>query len=341
MMRAGAMRKRLKVQSLSESQSATGVVSRSWVTDATRWVHKKQLTAQEARANGSTEASETYEMTMRYYAGLTPDQRLWDGIPDSYYNFDGTFYATHPSPSTEDPFYRATNGDGNAWSIYVRYRSSGSGTLLYYGDYNGGAVKLAYNGSTVTLDYGELASNNLGLSVTTKSDRWTQLLVTFDGGATGGSDPDKTTYSDAFSFYVDGAEATPSVTIAPVVPDWGYEGSIPATYYYVGASAGAMAYDKLTGTKVSQIAVWNSVVSNDDVYERRPFDQSSNSPTSYFSMSTFNATNLVADVGTKMTWAGTVTKQDWRPDSGIYHVRSVDNLSLRNKETRLVCTREV
>lgn len=83
-LQAGKLRERINVQSYSESQSSTGVVSRSWSTDATRWASIRQLSATEAMAHQQNQGEAIYEIVMRPYSGLTIDQRFTTS--------DGTVY---------------------------------------------------------------------------------------------------------------------------------------------------------------------------------------------------------------------------------------------------------
>jgi len=75
---SGKLRERLNVQSYSESQSATGVVSRLWSTDDTRWAGIRQLSSTEAMAHQQRQGESVYEVTLRPYPGLTIDQRFTD-----------------------------------------------------------------------------------------------------------------------------------------------------------------------------------------------------------------------------------------------------------------------
>lgn len=83
-LRSGRLRERVNVQSYSESQSATGTLSRSWSTDDTRWAAIEQLSGQEAMAHQQRQGEEVYEITMRPYDGLTTDQRLTDASGNVY-----------------------------------------------------------------------------------------------------------------------------------------------------------------------------------------------------------------------------------------------------------------
>ena len=78
-LRSGNLRHRFEVQSGSEVQDSLGSVTRTWATDDTRWGDIEQLTAQERLAHQQQEASEAVRITLRYYAGLTTDQRLKRG----------------------------------------------------------------------------------------------------------------------------------------------------------------------------------------------------------------------------------------------------------------------
>ena len=84
-LQSGDLRERLNVQSYSESQSSTGVVSRSWSTDNTRWASVRQLSGNEAMAHQQQQGEAVYEIVMRHYSGLTIDQRLTDASGNVYH----------------------------------------------------------------------------------------------------------------------------------------------------------------------------------------------------------------------------------------------------------------
>lgn len=75
-LRAGDLRRRVEIQTYTESQDAFGGVSRTWATDATRWASIRQLTAEERVEHGQPEAKSVAMITMRYYASLAPTQRI-------------------------------------------------------------------------------------------------------------------------------------------------------------------------------------------------------------------------------------------------------------------------
>ena len=75
-LRSGSLRQRIEVQSASEVKDSVGGVDFSWSTDNTRWGSIQQLTADERKAHGQLEGSNTVKIVLRYYAGLTISQRL-------------------------------------------------------------------------------------------------------------------------------------------------------------------------------------------------------------------------------------------------------------------------
>jgi len=78
-LQSGDLRERINVQSYSELQSSTGVVSRTWATDNTRWASIKQLSGNEAMAHQGQQGEAVYEIVMRYYPSLTTDMRFTRG----------------------------------------------------------------------------------------------------------------------------------------------------------------------------------------------------------------------------------------------------------------------
>ena len=81
-------------------------------------------------------------------------------------SFDGSSTWLQGNPVNMTALDRASNGDGNAWTIsmWVKPNSStGTQTLMVYGagdDYNGGAITLKQNGGTsLVLNYGTVYNN--------------------------------------------------------------------------------------------------------------------------------------------------------------------------------------
>ena len=75
-LRSGSLRKRIEIQSATELQDALGSVNFTWSTDATRWGSIQQLTAEERKAHGQLEGSNTVKVVLRFYDGLAITHRL-------------------------------------------------------------------------------------------------------------------------------------------------------------------------------------------------------------------------------------------------------------------------
>jgi len=78
-LRSGNLRRRFAIQSASEAQDSLGSINYSWSTDATRWGSIEQLTADERKAHGQLQGSNTVKVVLRYYAGMTSSLRLLYG----------------------------------------------------------------------------------------------------------------------------------------------------------------------------------------------------------------------------------------------------------------------
>ena len=66
-LRSGSLRERVQVQEYTESQSATGTITRSWSTVHTRWGSVRALSHDERLMHEQLEASAVYEVILRYY----------------------------------------------------------------------------------------------------------------------------------------------------------------------------------------------------------------------------------------------------------------------------------
>jgi hypothetical protein len=127
-------------------------------------------------------------------------------------SFNGTSSLLQGNPALVTALDRATNGDGNAWSIsmWVKPSSTTSNqTLMVYGaldDYNGGAITLKQSGgTTLVLNYGTVYNNIILVAGNSfVANTWQHVMITFDGGTTG-SDPLQTgAYYGRFNIFVDG-----------------------------------------------------------------------------------------------------------------------------------------
>ncbi len=79
-MRAGRLRKRVAVQSLSETENGFGQKTKTWSTSETRWAFIEPLSGRELEKARAVRSDVTHRVTMR--AGgltVTPEQRLLFG----------------------------------------------------------------------------------------------------------------------------------------------------------------------------------------------------------------------------------------------------------------------
>ena len=74
--RAGDLRRRVIIQSLSESRDSIGAVVLTFATEATRWASINQLTARELEIHSRPEAVATHRIVLRHYPGLSVRQRI-------------------------------------------------------------------------------------------------------------------------------------------------------------------------------------------------------------------------------------------------------------------------
>ncbi len=202
-------------------------------------------------------------------------------------NFNGTSSYFQGNPVNMNALERATNGDGNAWSVsmWVKpWSNTATQTLMVYGagdDYNGGAITLKQvGGSSLVLNYGTVYNNiiivcaNAFNSTTT----WQHVMVTFDGGTTGSVPASSADYFSRFKVYVDGVLQT-NVGIAS---GSGYDGVISGAnpsdnIFRVGRANNV--HNNYYGGTMNQIAIWNT-------------DQSANIAAIYNSGATHNLSSL-------------------------------------------------
>ena len=201
-------------------------------------------------------------------------------------NFNGSTSFFQGNPVNMNAMDRATNGDGNAWSLsmWVKPSSSTSAqTLFVYGagnDYNGGAITLKQQGgSSLVLNYGTVYNSIILVSGNAfTSGTWQHVMIAFDGGTTGSVPADSSSYYSRFSIYIDGV----SVSSIGVATGGGYDGVIsgsnPSDNIFRIGRASNVHNNYYDGT-INQIAIWNT-------------DQSSNISTIYNSGSTQNMSNL-------------------------------------------------
>ena len=180
-------------------------------------------------------------------------------------NFNGSTSFLQGNPVNMNALDRASNGDGNAWTISMWVEPSSNTstqTLMVYGagdDYNGGAITLKQQGgSSLVLNYGTVYNNIIlvvGNAFT--SGTWQNVVVTFDGGTTGSVPADSADYYSRFAIYIDGVLQT----AIGVASGSGYDGVIsganPSDNIFRVGRASNVHNNYYDGT-INQIAIWNT-----------------------------------------------------------------------------------
>ena len=121
-------------------------------------------------------------------------------------------------------------------------------------------------------------------SQTIPRNQWTHLIVTYDGGTTGSSSGNLSTYYGRFNFYANGVLISTSNTHQ----NFGYNGSIKDELFQIGKKGASTSYIRNDG-KIDELAIWNSDQSSNisDIYNNGiPKDLSllSNAPSNWWRM---------------------------------------------------------
>lgn len=205
--------------------------------------------------------------------------------------FDNLDYLSANAGTVQGILARASNGSGgsDAWSVSMWVKPSGTQnnqTLFFYGgddNNNEGHIWFRYYGGSafegVQLEYGT-SNNNLRMLMPSQSlplGQWTHLLVTYDGGTTGSSSGNMSTYYSRFKFYANGSLVTTSDTHQ----NFGYSGSIKSEVFQIGKKGLSTSYIRGNG-KLDEVALFDS-------------DQSGNASTIYNSGSPFDLSSLTND----------------------------------------------
>lgn len=72
----GAMRHRITVETPSDVRNSVGETSQTWAVFATRWANVQPITYSEQTRRGQIGGSTSYQVNLRYLAGLTASMRL-------------------------------------------------------------------------------------------------------------------------------------------------------------------------------------------------------------------------------------------------------------------------
>jgi hypothetical protein len=127
-------------------------------------------------------------------------------------SFNGTSSLLQGNPTLVTALDRATNGDGNAWTISMWVKASSNTanqTLMVYGaldDYNNGAITIKQSGgTTLVLNYGTVYDNIILVAANSfVANTWQHVMITFDGGTTGVDPASSGAYYGRFNIFVDG-----------------------------------------------------------------------------------------------------------------------------------------
>jgi len=192
------------------------------------------------------------------------------------------------NPANVTALERASNGDGNSWSMSFWVKpnnSTANQTLMVYGagdDYNGGAITLKQSGgTTLVLNYGTVYDNIILVAANSfVANTWQHILITFDGGTTGVLGTESGAYFSRFNIFVDGVNKFK----IGVASNGGYDGVLSGAnpsdnIFRLGRASNV--HNNYYGGVVNQFAIWNS-------------DQTSNISTIYNSGAVQNLSLLAA-----------------------------------------------
>ncbi len=79
-LRAGSLKKSVKIQSAVLTKNTTGELIPAWSTDATVRASIKQASGDETVDENQQKTTKTFDVVIRYFAGLTAANRLLWGV---------------------------------------------------------------------------------------------------------------------------------------------------------------------------------------------------------------------------------------------------------------------
>jgi hypothetical protein len=180
-------------------------------------------------------------------------------------SLDGSTNWLQGNPTLMNAMDRASNGDGNAWSLsmWVKPNSSTANqTLMVYGagdDYNYGAITLKQSGGTsLVLNYGTVYDNIILVAANSfVANTWQHVMITFNGGYTGSIPADSAVYYSKFKIYVDGVLKTP----VGVASNGGYSGVISGSdpsnnIFRIGRASNV--HNNYYGGIINQVGIWDT-----------------------------------------------------------------------------------
>ena len=169
------------------------------------------------------------------------------------------------NPANVTALDRASNGDGNSWTVSMWVKtntSTANQTLMVYGagdDYNYGAITIKQSGGTsLVMNYGTVYNNIIlvcGNAFT--SNTWQNVVITFNGGYTGSIPADSAVYYSKFKIYVDNVLQSP----IGVASGGGYSGVMSGSdpsnnIFRIGRASNV--HNNYYGGIINQLAIWNS-----------------------------------------------------------------------------------
>ena len=180
-------------------------------------------------------------------------------------SLDGSTNWLQGNPVNMNAMDRASNGDGNTWTIsmWVKPNSSTANqTLMVYGagdDYNYGAITLKQSGGTsLVLNYGTVYDSIILVAANSfVANTWQHVMVTFNGGYTGSIPADASIYYSKFKIYIDGVLKTP----IGVASNGGYSGVISGSdpsnnIFRIGRASNV--HNNYYGGIINQVGIWGS-----------------------------------------------------------------------------------
>ena len=180
-------------------------------------------------------------------------------------NFDGTSHWLQGNPTSVTALERATNGDGNAWTIsmWVKPNSvTANQTLMVYGagdDYNGGAITVKQSGGTsLVLNYGTVYDNIILVAGNSfVANTWQHVMITFDGGTTGVDSNLSADYYSRFDIYIDGVLKSNVGVASNSGYDGAISGAIPSdNIFRIGRASNV--HNNYYGGIINQVGIWSS-----------------------------------------------------------------------------------
>jgi len=186
---------------------------------------------------------------------------------DKSVKFDNLDYLSANATLVDSSLGRGSSSQGSsdAWTISMWVKPVGTQnnqTFFYFGgndNNNEGHIWLRYYGSSsfesIMLEFGT-SNNNLKMltsSQTIPRNQWTHFVVTYDGGTTGSSSGNLSTYYGRFNFYANGVLISTSNTHQ----NFGYSGSIKDELFQIGKKGASTSYVR-DGGKIDEVAIWNS-----------------------------------------------------------------------------------